>query len=169
MAPTPTGTACCIARPRMRTSRTASASESAPAAASAEYSPTEWPATNCGVALEIDAGFGLEHAHRRQRHRHQRRLRILGQRHAFGRAFPHDGRELVAERRVDLVEDGARRGEGLGQRLAHADRLAALPRKHECDRHPHPFAPDVRPKTPRRSALSSRGHAGEHRQAKRVS
>src|SRR5581483_2909568 len=46
MAPVPTGTACCIARPRVRRSRAASLSEKAPAAASAEYSPSEWPATN---------------------------------------------------------------------------------------------------------------------------
>ena len=47
MAPVPTGTACCMARPRMRKSRAVSASVKAPAAASAEYSPSEWPATNC--------------------------------------------------------------------------------------------------------------------------
>ena len=41
MAPMPTGTARCMARPRMRTSRTASAVVSEPAAASAAYSPTE--------------------------------------------------------------------------------------------------------------------------------
>ena len=45
MAPSPTGTARCIASPRRRSSRAVSASVSAPAAASAEYSPSEWPAT----------------------------------------------------------------------------------------------------------------------------
>ena len=45
MAPTPTGTAFCMARPRIRNSRAASAIESDCAAASAEYSPSEWPAT----------------------------------------------------------------------------------------------------------------------------
>ena len=45
MAPAPTGTAACIARPRIRKSRAVSATVSAPAAASAEYSPSEWPAT----------------------------------------------------------------------------------------------------------------------------
>ena len=47
MAPTPTGTAFCMAWPRVRNSRAASAMVKAPAAASAEYSPSEWPATNC--------------------------------------------------------------------------------------------------------------------------
>ena len=37
--------------------------------------------------------------------------------------------------RVDLVEHGAGRGMGLGQLGAHADGLAALPRKDECDGH----------------------------------
>jgi hypothetical protein len=45
MAPTPTGTAACMALPRMRRSRAVSASEKVPAAQSAEYSPSEWPAT----------------------------------------------------------------------------------------------------------------------------
>ena len=45
MAPTPTGTASCIARPRIRRSRAASVTLRLPAAASAEYSPSEWPAT----------------------------------------------------------------------------------------------------------------------------
>ena len=45
MAPSPTGTACCMAWPRRLTRRTASATEKAPVAASAEYSPMEWPAT----------------------------------------------------------------------------------------------------------------------------
>ena len=45
IAPSPTGTAACMALPRMRSSRAVSASENVPAAASAEYSPSEWPAT----------------------------------------------------------------------------------------------------------------------------
>ena len=42
---------------------------------------------------------------------------------------------LLAERRVDLVEHLPRRRESRRQRLAHADRLAALARKNEGDRH----------------------------------
>ena len=41
MAPVPTGTACCMARPRMRSSFAVSEMLNAPAAASAEYSPSE--------------------------------------------------------------------------------------------------------------------------------
>src|SRR5271170_6334531 len=46
MAPSPTGTAFCMAWPRIRSSRAASSIVSAPAAQSAEYSPSEWPAMN---------------------------------------------------------------------------------------------------------------------------
>ena len=45
MAPTPAGTAACMALPRMRSSFAVSPTENMPAAASAEYSPSEWPAT----------------------------------------------------------------------------------------------------------------------------
>jgi hypothetical protein len=46
MAPSPAGTAACIASPRSRSSRAASATVNEPTAASAEYSPSECPATN---------------------------------------------------------------------------------------------------------------------------
>jgi len=89
----------------------------------------------CGVALEIDARLGFDHAHGGKRHRHQRRLRILGERQRLGRTVPHDGGELVAERGVDLVEHAARRREILGERLAHAHGLASLAGKYQRDRH----------------------------------
>ena len=49
MAPTPTGTASCIAWARKRTKGAAWANDSAPAATKAEYSPSEWPATAAGA------------------------------------------------------------------------------------------------------------------------
>ena len=45
MAPSPAGTASCMAWPRSRSRRAASPIRSAPAAARAEYSPRLWPAT----------------------------------------------------------------------------------------------------------------------------
>ncbi len=45
MAPAPTGTAFCMAKPRVRSRRAASEIERLPAEASAEYSPSECPAT----------------------------------------------------------------------------------------------------------------------------
>ena len=44
----------------------------------------------------------------------------------------HQPEQVLAERLVDLVEHVARGAARLGQRGAHADRLAALPRKKEC-------------------------------------
>jgi hypothetical protein len=41
----------------------------------------------------------------------------------------------LAQRLVDFAEDFARDGTGVGQRLAHAHRLAALARKDECPHH----------------------------------
>ena len=49
MAPTPTGTATCMARPRSRTVATAAPKVRAPAATRALYSPREWPATKSGL------------------------------------------------------------------------------------------------------------------------
>jgi hypothetical protein len=50
IAPTPTGTASCIAWARKRTSGKASARLIDPATTSAVYSPSEWPATTEGAA-----------------------------------------------------------------------------------------------------------------------
>ena len=55
--------------------------------------------------------------------------------------FPDDRGQLLAERGIDLVEHRARRRERIGQRLAHADGLAALPWKYECRRHEQPSSP----------------------------
>ena len=104
MAPTPTGTAFCIACPRMRSSRAVSAMVKAPAAASAEYSPSEWPATNCASRA-------------RSRPASASSTRMAASETAISAGwafsvsvsvsagpFEDDGAELGAERRVDLVE-----------------------------------------------------------------
>ena len=57
-----------------------------------------------GIALEVEAGFAFEHAHGGERDRHQGRLRVLGQREPVGRAVPHDGGELLAQRFIDFGE-----------------------------------------------------------------
>ena len=44
----------------------------------------------------------------------------------------HQPEQILAERLVDFVEHVAGGPAGLGERGAHADRLAALPRKKEC-------------------------------------
>ncbi len=134
MAPCPTGTAACMALPRKRSRRAVSAMESAPAAASAEYSPSEWPATQatwdfrltplasstritasdiaisagCAFCVSVSVSAGPSPDHLRQR---------------------------LAQRIVDLGEHGARLGKRLGQRLAHTHGLATLARKQKCDGH----------------------------------
>ncbi len=74
------------------------------AAQSAEYSPSDWPANEGNLALEIDA-LGLEHADERHGHRHQRRLRSPSASGCPQGPF-HRCRKAFAERLVDLGEDG---------------------------------------------------------------
>ena len=109
--------------------RHASRNASAPAATSAVYSPRLWPATTAGIgparrlprAPDGDAG--------RQHHRlrvHRLVERVL-------RAVGDERPQILPEHVGRLVERRAH------QRMAveaghHADRLRALPRKHECDR-----------------------------------
>ena len=81
------------------------------------------------------ARLGLQHAQRRNRDRHQGRLGIFGELKGLSRAIPDDGSELLAERRIDLVEYRPRGRKGLRQGLAHTDRLGTLPRKSKCSRH----------------------------------
>ena len=64
---------------------------------------------------------------------------FCGQGQVGFRAVPHDRRELLPERVVDLVEHGSRRRKGLCKALPHPDSLAALSREREGDAHPmHP-------------------------------
>ena len=99
------------------------------------------PGDEFGVAFEIEAGFGFQHADHRDRHRHQAGLGVLGERQLLDRAVPQDRRELLAERGIHLLEHRARRREGVGQGLAHADGLAALARKRESRGHERPCCP----------------------------
>ena len=134
MAPSPTGTAFCMASPRKRRSRAASAILRAPAAASAEYSPSEWPATNC-TSRESTTPFSASSARRAAR------LTAISAGWALavscncgGIALEHQRRELFAERFVHFLEHRPRRCKSVEKRLAHADRLRPLARKDECDR-----------------------------------
>ena len=92
MAPAPTGTAFCMAWPRMRSSRAVSAMRERAGRGKRRIFAERMAGDELRVAREIDAGLGLQHAHRRERHRHQRRLRVLGQRERLGRPLPHDRR-----------------------------------------------------------------------------
>ncbi len=134
IAPTPSGTAFCMASPRMRRSRAASPIERLPAAASAEYSPSEWPATKAACEpTEIPSRF--ERAHGGQADRHQCRLGVARARQGVLRAREDDCGKLLAERLVDLVENRAGRGNRVRERLSHADCLAPLAGEQECQCH----------------------------------
>ena len=135
MAPTPTGTAFCMARPRVRSSRAVSEMLRLPAAASAEYSPSEWPATKAAsrptekpasvsstrkVAIEtaISAGWAFSVSCRVS----------AGPSQMIAVSFSPSA--------ASTSSNTALRGrKGVGQRLAHADRLGPLPRKSKCCRH----------------------------------
>ena len=150
IAPVPTGTAFCIAWPRVRNSRAASAMLNAPAAASAEYSPSEWPATNCASRLRSTPGFRFEHAHRRQRNRHQRRLRILGQRERVGGPLEDDRRS--ASRRAPHRPRRTRRAPARKRRPAPCPcRPPGCPAREIRMPRPFPFRfADCRPEKHRR-------------------
>ena len=135
MAPWPTGTAC-LARPRMRNSRAPSATERAPAAHSAEYSPREWPATSLTPSARVKPCS--KYTHDSHRDGEERRLRILRQRQGLDGTLEHDPGQLLPQRQFDFVERVPRCSMSLGKVGAHADRLAALPRKYQCDGHSAP-------------------------------
>ena len=138
MAPTPTGTAFCMARPRVRSRRAVSLMLQAAGGGQRGIFAERVSGHEGGVPADREAGLGLQHAQGGERDRHQRRLGVFGKLQGFGRAVPDDGGQLLAERRVDLVEHRAGGRKSLRQRLAHADRLGTLPWKSECCRHDVP-------------------------------
>ncbi len=96
------------------------------------------------VAMQIESRLGLEHAHGGEADRHQGRLRVGRQGQFVGRALQHHARQLLRQRVVHLLEHRPRLRKSLGERLAHADGLAALPRKDERARHADPVATKTR-------------------------
>ena len=60
-------------------------------------------------------------------------LGVAGERELLLWAFPHEAAERDAQHVVRLLEDGARRGQGLGQLAAHAHLLRPLSRKEQRD------------------------------------
>jgi hypothetical protein len=87
------------------------------------------------LIFQRKAVLRFEHPHHRHRHGHQSRLGVLGQREGLFRTLPHDLRQVLPERGIDLIEHLAGGGIVLRQLAAHADVLAALPGKYKCDSH----------------------------------
>ena len=135
MAPSPTGTAFCMACPRRRSKRAASETRQRPGGGERGIFAKRMAGHESGVLREFHALLGLERAQGGEADGHQGRLGVGGELQLRGIALEHQGRELLAERRVDLFEHRARRRKGVVESLAHADGLRALARKEKCDRH----------------------------------
>ncbi len=142
MAPSPTGTASCMYCPRRRTVRRASAKDSVPAATCAEYSPRLWPAAKA-ARIPRDST---------RRHAATLAARIAGWVFSVSSSCSsgpskhsrlNDSPSAASASSNVCAADGKR----VGQRLAHADFLRALPRKNECNH---------RVETTSRASLSSR-------------
>ena len=132
IAPTPTGTAACIACPRslsslavvaqVERSRRAQGRIFAEAVPGDELRrfprstpPSRVSAANTAIELAMIAGWAFS----------------VSLSSSSGPSRISRNR-FWPERLVDLLEHVARGAAGFGQRRAHADRLAALPRKKEC-------------------------------------
>ena len=131
MAPSPTGAASCIARPRVLSSRAVSNSVKAPDSAECRVLTRRVAGDKPGMFGELKATGLLKHAKHCERCRHHGRLGVLGQRQLALRPLPHEPRQPLVQRVINLLEDFARRRERLGKGLAHADGLAALTGKDE--------------------------------------
>ena len=66
---------------------------------------------------------------------------VFRKRKRVRRPFENDRTQFLAKRIVDLVKHRPRRRKGLGERLAHTDRLTALAGKYECNGHFGSFWP----------------------------
>ena len=128
MAPSPAGTAFCMAAPRAFTARTASAKESVPAMTCADHSPSEWPAASAG-ATPCSA---------RTRAAATLTVMMAGcvfsvSRRSSSGPSKHSLRKRKAERRVGLGKGFGGYGKSLGKLAAHANGLRTLPRKEKSD------------------------------------
>ena len=118
MAPVPTGTASCMYRPRCDTMRNASAKPKVPAATCAEYSPSECPAAHAGARPRVS----------RTRYAAMLVARMAGcvfsvSVSCWSGPSKHKAAQRAAQRRVGLGKRRTGFGEGVGEGLAHADRL----------------------------------------------
>ncbi len=114
-----------------------------------------------GLPGDVEPRFARQDAHRRETDREQRGLGVLGQHQVALGALEHQPREVLRQGVVDLLEQKARRREGLGQRPTHAGRLRALPGKHKSPFHARsPSTPLVTRGNPSPEAARHRRMAG---------
>ena len=118
MAPSPTGTAFCIAF-SAQPEQTRGVLEAQRARGAKRRIFAERVAGDEGrLFRHTESGFALERAKRCHGDGHQRRLRVGGQRQFGLGAFEHQMRQLLRERRVDAFEDLPGGGKRLSERLA---------------------------------------------------
>ncbi len=110
IAPSPTGTACCIAWPRRLTSRAAAVTDKRARRRQRRIFAQRMAGDIGGLPRDIEPSLAFEHANHRKARREQRRLRVLGQHQLVFRALEHQPREMLRQRLVDLLEQLARRG-----------------------------------------------------------
>ncbi len=140
IAPSPGGTASCMALPRRCTTMHASSTRSAPRGDQGRVLAERVPGGERGRRERIPVSLA-ERGEERDRGRDDRRLGVGGERELGLRALEAEAREharergLAGERGVDACVHVARGGRGLGQRLAHPHHLRPLTR--EQPRHLH--------------------------------
>ena len=160
MAPSPTGTAFCMAWPRRRSSRAASASVNAPAAASAEYSPSEWPATNWPSLARSTPASASSTRSDGEADGHQRRLGVLGQ----GQRRPRGPRTSGGQ----LLRRAPRRPPRRPRAAAGRPRRAPCPcRRPGCPARERRMRAPSKPPSHKRRARRTRGGADQEREPAR--
>ena len=81
---------------------------------------------------QANAAFLFQHAQGRNCVGHDRWLRIFGKREFALRTLAHQTKQMLAECFVNFFKHCARDRAGFGEYFAHANGLAALPRKYKC-------------------------------------
>ena len=137
IAPSPAGTAFCIACPRSFSSRAASATVNAPDRAQrAVFAQRMAGGDDRRGDLMSKPPSASSTRSTASDMRHQRRLGVLGEGQFLAGALEHQLRQLLFQGLVHLLEHLARGSESGGEIAAHADGLAALAGEDEgVDRH----------------------------------
>ena len=167
MAPSPTGTACCMARPRRFSSRAVSAERQRAGRGQRRIFAERMPGDERDPVGKPHAALALEHPHHRQAHRHQRRLGVLGQGQVRLRPLEHEPASAAAPAPRRPPRTPSRAG---AKASASARPMPTAwdpwPGKHEAGRHSDsPSAGPRRPKMARIETGAGRGVKAHRRPA----
>jgi hypothetical protein len=118
MAPCPTGTAFCMASPRVRSRRAASVMLKAAGRCQRRIFAERMAGDEGGVALQIEPGLGLQHAHHGEADTAISAGWALAVRvQRLGRPIPHHSVESFWESAASTSSNTAFGGKGLGEAL----------------------------------------------------